>query len=1314
MYGTASEARIDSSQSDTWASPAFLKQNKPSRSSYDPFAEDSADFLDGGREKRFKFGRGISQWRFAERTPSPEKEDHATVDDAESPLPTASSGSQAQELPTQMEPDPTIIERADNALDGDIPEAKGISETQTSLLESEASEDSKRNVEPVESIANEPAGGISQDVLTKADDGASQPDISHPPDSPKDQGSVSSGGSPLSVKRTEEAIDFGPEPSESVHDQEHLGFGLDGSASSRPAIGSQAEDFDRVQASWEALHNQATEPNIPSKEHSPEQFHATVAPGSPEKPHASTDEGPPEQLHASVDEGPLEQLQASADEGFPDKFYASADEDPLEQFNASADEDPLEQLQASANEDELEQPYVSAKEGLPEQLHASVGEDTLEQSHASAVGPSEQLRATIASDSLEQVYNTAGMGSPEKLRTNTVPGSPEQLHAAVAPGSLEQVHASADEGPPEQSHATLLPGSPERLYTLADGGSPEELHISKEEDPWLGRSSSAQGTASPDSSHGNMAGNGYLQPSEKPTTVELFSEKNSVRPIDPLLSEPVQDQNQSMPNAVTPDRGKVIQQISDEPEIPGQEEASISGRSAEHTRSNLYPPETKSPRPTEKSRQQESPVSDAAEKVNKAPTRSQVEVIDLESDEEEANAELSFDYLPQQMPDSLQTVLGSDEPVKPAPPIQDTADEVEIDDHRSSGSSARPIAELESQKREASDKSSSSNIDSTPETFPPAPSDSIKLAELADVSDASPQLAESQERLLSAPASPPLLPATIGDSIEQVGVADISIIYEEQEVDTDSQPSTVTSRSVEDEHEEMIPHLTQETSAGVFLPEISAKAIDLPPEDQEMEAVQPEIGQLDENVRNPSQECERERPDLVDDGEDHPREVDANNSSISKQVPQETPLVRRLRQQRRLSRLQQQDLSDTPNTASPWFARPQPEQSRLSKNDGHLTSPDLSHSLKSASSVDASPEMSLPKASAQTSPLQSSPPRTPTSSQYLPASQPAAGFRTTLAYFVPLASLQHHYGTEVDVLAIVVETTAIVKAESGPRDYVLSLHVVDPSSLLQMNLRSGSLTTAQCFRPRKMSLPRAKPGDAILLRNFKVHSLSKRLALISTDASGWAVFGKDKEVQVRGPPVEFGPEERGFARAHWNWWDSLSKEEKESLFAAASPRDSSVQSSSHGDIGSSRKKGIGFDLPPSSSARKAKIREYGDSDTSPSKPKNSRGTKHENTPDLTKSPVQLAPEREISETPSPQQRQLRSRQSKGVVASSLSPEKKSRRSDVRKTAVHELRDGTRYVDEGQLLNENEENLLSPDTQIQVHRLRDGTTYPDRK
>ena len=171
-------------------------------------------------------------------------------------------------------------------------------------------------------------------------------------------------------------------------------------------------------------------------------------------------------------------------------------------------------------------------------------------------------------------------------------------------------------------------------------------------------------------------------------------------------------------------------------------------------------------------------------------------------------------------------------------------------------------------------------------------------------------------------------------------------------------------------------------------------------------------------------------------------------------------------------------------------------------------------------------------------------------SSYLSTSLP--GLRTPLSYFAPLSTLCSHFSISISTLSIIVSSTKPERATKGPRDYTMTLYLSDPSLHQQQSSsppstpyfkpsESSSTVTAMLFRPHLSALPTLQVGDAILLRNFKVTSLKGKMGLTSTESSAWAVFQRDKgwEPSVRGPPVEFGPEERAYASGLGRWWGSV-------------------------------------------------------------------------------------------------------------------------------------------------------------------------------
>ena len=187
----------------------------------------------------------------------------------------------------------------------------------------------------------------------------------------------------------------------------------------------------------------------------------------------------------------------------------------------------------------------------------------------------------------------------------------------------------------------------------------------------------------------------------------------------------------------------------------------------------------------------------------------------------------------------------------------------------------------------------------------------------------------------------------------------------------------------------------------------------------------------------------------------------------------------------------------------------------------------------------------------------------------------AKGFTTPHAYFPSLMSLPNHFNSEVEILA--VATTASKqpqRAKSGPRDYFTSFRLADSSC------DAGDTISVQLFRPYKKALPSCKRGDILLLRGMKVQTrpnLGTRrgsqgrdvvdgMMLLSTEGSAWATFKfrvvdaastvADKpestdgttrlqakrspppkvDIQINGPPIEFGAEERAYARGMHKWW----------------------------------------------------------------------------------------------------------------------------------------------------------------------------------
>ncbi|KAI0600371.1 hypothetical protein F4775DRAFT_61167 [Biscogniauxia sp. FL1348] len=121
-----------------------------------------------------------------------------------------------------------------------------------------------------------------------------------------------------------------------------------------------------------------------------------------------------------------------------------------------------------------------------------------------------------------------------------------------------------------------------------------------------------------------------------------------------------------------------------------------------------------------------------------------------------------------------------------------------------------------------------------------------------------------------------------------------------------------------------------------------------------------------------------------------------------------------------------------------------------------------------------------------------------------------------------LKVLRQHLTKTLDVIGIaMMKPPEPRRGKSGPREYMMSFTITDHS------IGPYSVAEVQLYRPHKDTLPQVKPGDVVLLHNFKVMSLPKKgFGLRTTDGSSWAVFDQeDQPAQIKGPPVEYGDKE---------------------------------------------------------------------------------------------------------------------------------------------------------------------------------------------
>ncbi|EXJ76559.1 uncharacterized protein A1O5_01067 [Cladophialophora psammophila CBS 110553] len=162
------------------------------------------------------------------------------------------------------------------------------------------------------------------------------------------------------------------------------------------------------------------------------------------------------------------------------------------------------------------------------------------------------------------------------------------------------------------------------------------------------------------------------------------------------------------------------------------------------------------------------------------------------------------------------------------------------------------------------------------------------------------------------------------------------------------------------------------------------------------------------------------------------------------------------------------------------------------------------------------------------------------------ASTRHTGTTTPLTYFTHLRLLHEHFGRLVDVIAACTDSSSEPQqAKAGRKDYHTILRLADPS----LAPEAHSAISVQVFRPVQTALPTAHRGDVVVLRNFKVQTFRRQLILLSTDTSSWAVFKARvgaimswSDVVISGPPLEYGLAETNRVRLMFSWWNRGGKE----------------------------------------------------------------------------------------------------------------------------------------------------------------------------
>lgn len=1137
-----------------WASPAFLKRSHFVASDYDPLAEE--EFLDNDREKRTKFGRGSSQWRFAERTPSPEK-------GSETPPPEIASPSRllAQGRPRGAEVRSLVQQGHGTRLPSRALNVATIGLTDLSELEVQFKDDPTAKDTLVEE-EEEPSTSVSQvnggrHMIYEAT---------------KDQ---NTGNMTIITPRT-------PHTKLGLYEIDILEMGeeVDSSVTGSTSPTSSTDNVD-VEVSQEPAKIAQALPSAPI--------------GIPSSTSStSTPEGDPEsdeELDHESEDAPHQESDSHFDE-----------QSESGQSNAAVYSGPTSDFGVDGSTFSRPPPLVdfappsSVIKRLEEGLEAdSLNTDNARDNPCRLQNDVEQTESeaeeqSISTDSAAELLLSGDEGSGKEIEMG-------EAHDAAQRRSSVQVPSSDQLGSPEVQEI-----DDEAMKDLAaaqlladDRGSCKDVDFLRDESAV--RQSSSSPPSSSDQSESHKPQEEFVRRSHKipdgETAPKMVPEKS---PADfPEGESPISGReegdlsgtsDEKINPKTSPEKGLADPAVRQESRITHQQEVVLDTRLSQEELKIV---------PT-----QGQDVRDRAESVGMLFSKIQqttVEIIDLESGDED-------DISPQNVgQEGLQVLVDKNNSEfartnetsageTPLSLISDAGNEHQTsiyDAYRpstlpdSTGLALKPVDEfplvdvhLEPEAHQ--------------EAFQPETEGSRKQSqvvrnqwgqeELPSTEEAPSQLSQearltSKERKLSFKEEPRLkqssiaeteleptpldvLPSTVTNSFEdKTAKSQLLTPSSTQRTNLVSQPSSISLQSAPEDDTLPTPRLTQGTSAGIVPPQPLAP----PDEPTCMETPAP------------------------------PKKTSA--------------LIEKLKEMRRLSNQSPKHRSSDASLLDPWFApkrrlsqmipdsEDESEAERLPEREAQA---DISKIV--GSQLPQTPERPLAKSFIRSPPQPTHISSIQSSPQYLPPSQSLPpGFRTNLSYFVPLATLPSHFATTVDILAIALSSTPVTRATSGPMDYNQTLYFTDPSSLALQRC----ITTAQTFRPNNRCFPLVEKGDALLLRNFKVQPFQRRLSLLSMGSSAWAVFRKGADVQIRGPPVEFGAEERGFARGLWDWWTSLGDDarkrfedavpEYKKANAAKTMKSRAGGNKTDAPTKKEEIKGIGVDLPGSQTKRRESMTE---------------------------------------------------------------------------------------------------------------------------
>ena len=1071
-----------------WASPAFLKRSQILTTNYDPFIED--EFPDNDRRKRTKFGRGSNQWRFAERTPSPEKESESPPSEIASP-----SRPPAQDGPRVEESQPPLQE-AHSTRSPPVPSssaAKDLIDRSELEVLSEGDFTAKDTfVEdregPFTSLGQVNTG--DQTIYEDGEDGNIRNIAVATPETPRTKLDLNEVEVEASTTRptssTYDAHSVGDkefrEPAQTVQASPPASIEISSSASSSFApINDPDLDEESDQASDDAT---LQESDSLFDEQSESGQSNAVVPSGPESDvglDGSIFSRPPSGVELATPPSIINRLEEGLEAGSMNADDAQHTPLPLQI--------DVEQMGSEAEEPSVPKHFDSSS--LSSEDEPSEDTESFEDHDAA------QRRSSVQAPSPDQ------LGSPD----TAVVGDQAFKDLAAAQLFISDQDSWKDTGTRQEdrglrSSSNLL--SPPHQFEIQ---KPQELLV-------LGPQEISDEKATPEMIPEHDV-------TESPGRESLSS---SVEEIDSLVASDVEDSLDT-----SPEKAPIDPTVQQEPPIRHQQEIVLDARL------NQEFPRTVQPQGQEfKERADHSSTTPSVPSVVQPST---VEIIDLESGDEDNNVG------PQDVAQKDFQAIANESDSEFTPTHKVSADETPL----------ILASDASNEDRTSIDEVSSLSI--VPELtqlvlksvtkvkdFPPAGvhiepearQEALELAQEGSLiqfpvarSEKYPEEPLSiQEAPLEQSEATPKSPERELPSEEKAHLKKLAIVETELiSIPTDELPSTVPDSFDELKFKSQLltPRSTQQTN---LVSQSSSVSLHSAPEDDTLPT--PRLTQAASVEPVPPQRL----------------------ASPEEPIPVKTPappkktltLIERLKEMRRLSSQSPKPRPSDASILDPWFAPRRLSQVVPDSEDGSEaeSSPERKAQARvpeiASKQLPQTPEKPLAKSFIRSPPqpkhissIQSSP-------QYLPPSQPPPpGFRTNLSYFVPLATMPSHFATNVDLLVIVLSSTPVTRATSGPKDYNQSLYITDPSSMTLQH----SVTTVQIFRPNNRCFPIVEKGAALLLRDFKVQPFEKRLLLLSTESSAWAVFRKGADVQIRGPPVEYGAEERGFARGLWDWWASL-------------------------------------------------------------------------------------------------------------------------------------------------------------------------------